>query len=279
MDAVSCFESENPGMTRAASLNRSPSGEAVRYRHHRHIHCSEDRMKTSTRWFWLLVSFLLLLSSSPLSAQQFSPTEDLNMTPEKTTEVLKVHWTFLRDVTEQFFKSIEKRGEFETSDEFLIRVEQEKVAYNGKVDGYIKDNKINKRMFGILMKANLRSYDANAGVYEVTCTTPVELPYDIPKLFCTVPPSSLVGLKDTTQGGYRMSKLFLKFDPAFRWAVNRKVAVEAKANEGSMFFKLRFVLDLTQKNITDKALIRIIPVDVRLVDQNLRKQYWMQTLR
>lgn len=236
-------------------------------------------MKTSTRWFWLLVSFLLLSSSSPLSAQQFSPTEDLNMTPEKTTEVLKTHWTFLRDVTEQFFKSIEKRGEFETSEEFLTRVEREKIAYNAKIEVHIKDNKINKRMFGILLKANLSSFDANAGVYDVTCLTSVELPYDIPQLFCTLPPSSLVELKDTTQGGYRMSKLFLKFDPAFKWTVDRKVALEAKANEANMYFKLRFVLDLTQKNITDKALIRIIPVDVRLVDQNLRKQYWLQTLR
>lgn len=236
-------------------------------------------MKTSIRWSGLLIAFLLVWNSSRTSAQQFSPTEDLNMTPEKTTEVLKIHWTFLRDATESLFKVIEKRGEFETSEEFVVRTEREKQVYNGKIDQYIKDNKINKRMFGILLKANLTSYDANTGIYDVSCVTTVELPYDIPQLISTISPNAFVGLKDTTLGGYRMSKLYLKFDPSLKWSVDRRVAMDAKGNEGNMFFKLRFVLDLTQRNITDKALIRILPVDLRLVDQNARKQYWMQTLR
>jgi hypothetical protein len=236
-------------------------------------------MKTSIRWSGLLIAFLLVWNSSRLPAQQFSPTEDLNMTPEKTTEVLKIYWTFLRDATEQFLKSIEKRGEFETSDEFLVRAEREKLGYNAKVDQYIKDNKINKRMFGVLLKANLSTFDANTGIYDVTSSTTVELPYDIPQLVSTITPNAFAGLKDTTLGGYRMSKLYLKFDPSMKWAVDRRVAMDAKASEGNMFFKLRFVLDLTQKNITDKALIRILPVDLRLVDQNARKQYWIQKLR
>lgn len=235
-------------------------------------------MKTLIRWTWLPL-FLFTCVTSRVSAQQFSPTEDLNMTPEKTTEVLKTHWTVLRDLTAEYFKSVEQRGEFETTEEFNFRSLREREAYSAKVEAHIKEHKINKRMFGVLLKARLVSYDANTGVYDITCDTSVEFPYDIPNLITTIAPNDFVGLTDTTRGGYRMSKLYLTFDPVFKWSVDRSIAMDAKSSEGNLFFKFRFVLDLSQRNIMDKAVIRVLPVDIQLVDQNQRRFFWKQNLR
>ena len=237
-------------------------------------------MQTSIRWAWLPLLLLLFASSTTrLAAQQFSPTEDLNMTPEKTTELLKTHWTFLRDATEGLFKRIDKRAEFETSEEFTRRAVKEKQVYNAKIDEHITDAKLNRRMFGVLLKATLKEYDPNTGVYILTCDSHAEVPYDIPSLICSVPVNPYVALTDTTQGGYRLSKLYMKFDPDFKWTVSRSVAMEAKRTEGTIYFKLRFVLDIAQHEITDKAVIRIIPVDIQLVDQSRRLQYWVRNLR
>jgi hypothetical protein len=239
----------------------------------------EVSMKTNIRWAWIPVLLLLAWCAPSLKAQQFSPTEDLNMTPEKTAELFKTHWTVLRDATEDFFRRIEKRGEFETSDEFVRRAEREKETYSAKVDAHIKETKINRRMFGVLLKATLQSYDANTGVYSVICVDNVNAPYDTPVLMCTIPSNAYVGMMDTTQGGYRNSKLYLKFDPDFKWSAPRKVAFAAKGDEGNIYFKLRFVLDISQHDITDKAYIRIIPIDLRLVNQGQHLQYWRQDLR
>jgi hypothetical protein len=237
-------------------------------------------MHTYIRRAWLPLLFLLAaFGISSLRAQQFSPTEDLNMTPEKASELLKTHWTFLRDATEDLFKRVDKRAEFETSEEFTRRVVKEKQTYNAKIDEHIKDTKLNRRMFGVLLKANLKEYDANTGVYALTCDGRVEAPYDIPVLVCSVPSNPYVSLADTTAGGYRLSKLYLKFTPDFKWTVSRTVAMDAKHSDPNMFFKLRFVLDVSQHEITDKAVIRIIPVDIQLVDQAKRLQYWVRTLR
>jgi hypothetical protein len=236
-------------------------------------------MKTTIRWAWIPVVCLIAWNAVPARAQQFSPTEDLNMTPEKAGELFKAHWTFLRDATEDFFKRIEKRGEFETSDEFTARAVREKQAYNEKVDTYIKDMKLKKRMFGVLLKASLKTFDANTNVYTVVCTDNVDAPYDIPVLMTIVPQNPYVGLIDTTQGGYRHSKLFLRFDPDFKWNTTRQIAFAAKGSEANLYFKLRFVLDIEQHDITDRAYLRIMPIDVRLVNQAQRTQYWKADLR
>jgi len=36
---------------------------------------------------------------------------------------------------------------------------------------------------------------------------------------------------------------------------------------------------LSQRNIMDKAVIRVLPVDIQLVDQNQRRFFWKQNLR
>lgn len=234
-------------------------------------------MKTRTRLIIPAVLLLALASGHGL-AQQPSPSEDLNMMPEQVTTLLKQHWTFLRDATDAFLKQIEKRGEFETSQEFADRVDREKQAYNARITAHIKESKLDKRLFGVLLKASLVSYNADAHIYAVACPTVVVLPYDIPTLVCEVPPNAYVGLADTIQGGYRTSQLFLKLTPNFSWKASRDVASSAKADEASIFFKIRFKLDISQTNFTDKAIIRILPRDVSLVNQAKRLQYWRHNL-
>ncbi len=235
-------------------------------------------MKTRARFFFPLLIILLLIGERRGLAQQPSSAEDLNMMPEQVTRLLKEHWTFLRDATDAFLKTIEKKGDFETTEEFATRVSREKGAYIAKVNAHIKEAKLDKRLFGVLLKATLKSYDADTRIYTVGCPTFVELPYDIPTLVCQIPPNPYVAMDDTTQGGYRTSRMYLKFAPDFLWKASRDVAMAAKQDEASVYFKVRFRLDLSQSGFTDKAIIRILPQDVLLVDQSKRLLYWNHRL-
>ncbi len=234
-------------------------------------------MKTRARFLSSLLLLLLVAGGRGL-AQQPSPTEDLNMMPDQVTTLLKEHWTFLRDATDAFLKTIEKKGDFETTEEFQARVEREKNAYIAKVSAHIKEAKLDKRLFGVLLKASLKSYDADARIYTVASPTFVQLPYDIPTLICQIPPNPYVAMDDTIEGGYRTSRMYLKFSPDFLWKTSRDVAMGAKQDQEGVFFKIRFRIDLSQVGFTDKAIIRIIPQDVLLVNQNKRLLYWSHRL-
>lgn len=194
------------------------------------------------------------------------------------TQVLKDEWSFLRDETDNLLKSIEHKGEFETSAEFEQRIAKAKSAYLNKIEARIKEKKFDHRVFGVLFKATLASYSADTGVYSISCPVSMEVPYNIPSVVCYVPSNDFVALGDTIVGGYRTSKLFLRFFPNFRWRIGRDIALQVKNEEPNLYFKVHFVIDIAQAGIVNQAKIRIVPKNIMLYNGSKRGYYWRKNL-
>lgn len=221
-----------------------------------------------------LLSFLLILLPLSAGAQQPATVQEEEVSPESFTTTLKDEWTYLRDGIEQLNKETAARGEFETTSEFQIRTAHARQSFIEKLNTHIKDAKLDRKIFGVWFNATLVSYNADAGVYSVQCPTTVEAPYDIPTVVCSIPPNSYVGLADSILGGYRTSKIYLKFDTVFKWTVARKEAMAAKEAERTIYFKVRFTLDMAQPSFTQQAVIKIIPKEILLMNQVNKLVYW-----
>ncbi len=212
-------------------------------------------------------------------AQQPAVSFDDNMMPDAFTQILKDEWLFLKNETDVFLKQTATRGEFETSPEFEMRIAKEKAAYVNKVNAHSKEKKFDKREFGVLLKANLKSYDANSQTYLVSCPTTIEAPYDIPTLISQVPFNPYVGITDTVRRAYRTSKVYLKFAPDFKWKVGREVARAAKVMESDAYFKVKLMVDLSQEDIKKQARLKIVPKEITLFDLRQKTNYWREEIK
>ncbi len=223
------------------------------------------------------LSAVLLLTVTPAAAQQ-SFAED-NLEPAQFTEILKESWSFLKEQTDAYLASISQKGEFETTPEFEARVLRERQLYNIKINSYIREQKLDSRTFGVLLKATPHTYNADKQVYMVKCSVQVEAPYTIPALLTYVPSNNFLRVQDTIVGGYRTSMLALRFNQGFRWEVERPVAMEAKEGEADLFFRIRVRIDISQPNMKDQALIRIVPTEIMLTNTRKGTVYWREEIR
>jgi hypothetical protein len=137
---------------------------------------------------------------------------------------------------------------------------------------------LEKRIFGVWFKASLVQYDADAGVYSVKSPTRVEAPYEIPTTGCIIPKNPYVGLSDSIQGGYRESRIYLKFDPDFKWTVARNEAIKAKSSESAMYLKVHFILNLILDNSQNRGLLKIIPKDLTVMNQTNKFIYLKENI-
>lgn len=228
----------------------------------------------------VLIFFLAIcataLSISP--AQETVPNPDENLTPDQLTEILKQEWTFLKDETDAFLKETESRGEFETTPEFGKRVAARRQLYLANLAARIKDQKLDTRNFGVLLKARFVSYNADKQEYAVACSVAVQAPYDIPSLVSFIPTNPYVVLQDTVVGGYRTNRMLMKFRPNWAWLTDRAVAMEARADEASIFFRIRLTIDINQPAIKNQALLRIIPKELEFVNVNRQTVLWRTTI-
>ncbi len=223
----------------------------------------------------LLVALLL----APAPAQGQAVPADDQLEPVQFSEVLKNEWTFLREETEKFLAATSARGEFETTPEFEERSAREKQNYLLRISQRMKDQKLDTRTFGVLLKAKLVSYNADRREYFVACSVAVEAPYTIPSIQTFVPTNRFVYVQDTIVGGYRTSRLMLKFRPHYVWQVERGVASEAKAEEQNLYFRVRSVVDITQPNLKNQALLRVVPKEIQLVHAQKGTVYWREEIK
>lgn len=223
--------------------------------------------------FLLVVSFFATAGAQPPQA----PSPDDNLTPEEFTLILKEAWGFLFDETDSLLKAIEKKGEFETKAEFERRVVDRRQQYIAQTHRHARDKKFRERIFGVLMKATLVSYDADAQAYVVRCDTMIEAPYNVPSVKTVMPTNPYGALTDTIRAGYRTSSIFLKFKP-FRWQIARDAARLAKAEEAELFFKVRFRIDMAQDSFKTEASFGIIPVHIMLLNKRTNTIHWEQKL-
>jgi hypothetical protein len=233
-------------------------------------------MKKNIAFF---VSLCFITTSLLLTQVQQPVYQDENTSPESFTILLKNEWAYLRDAVDQLKNETENRGEFETTPEFQTRVKHSRDSLQSKLNAHLKETKLDHRVFGIWFKAILVSYNADAEIYSVKCTSTVEAPYGIPTVDCLVQPNPFIGLADSIRGGYRTSSIFVKFDQYFEWKVGRNEAKSAKANEANVFFKVHFVVNLTQEASVIHGHLEIIPKDIALINRNNNYVYWKEEIK
>ncbi len=237
-----------------------------RYDRSRSIYFLKGR--SMKKYIAVIFSLLFSLTSDIQLAKAQQPAfQDDELTPELFSLILKDEWSYLREATDQLIKETGNRDEFETTSEFHVRAAKARQTFLEKLNTHIKDNKLEKRIFGVWFKATLVHYDADAGIYSLQSPTRVEAPYEIPTTVCIIPKNIHVGLSDSIQGGYRQSSIYLKFDPDFKWKVARNDAVKAKGNESAMYFKIHFTINLMLDNSQNRGLIKIIPKDMLIMNQ------------
>ncbi len=227
----------------------------------------------------LVLLFIFITSTCQLANAQQPAYQDDDLLPDLFTLILKEEWEYLRNATEQLDKETGTRGEFETTPEFHSRAVRARQTALEKLNAHIKENKLDKRVFGVWFKLNLESYDADAGIYSVKCPTIVEAPYDIPTVVCSTPPNQYVEMSDSIRGGYRKASIHFKFDPDFKWKVSRNDAMGAKADEANVYFKVLFNINMTLANLPTKATLRIIPRNISIVNKNTKYVYWKENIR
>lgn len=234
-------------------------------------------MKKNIARFVTLGSFI---ATAMVTAQVQQPVyQDEETSAESFTILLKDEWSFLSDAVAQLKKETEKRDEFETTPEFEARVARSRDILQNKLNKHLKDTKLDRRVFGLWFKATLASYNADAEIYSVKCTTTVEAPYSIPAVDCLVPSNPYIGIEDSIRGGYRTSSIFMKFNPDFEWKVGRTEAQTAKGKQSSIFFKVHFVVNLMQEGSAIHGQLKIIPKDIALINRSNNYVYWKEEIR
>lgn len=229
--------------------------------------------------FALAILALCLGGALVATAQDAPVNSDENLSPDQVTEILKQEWSYLKEETDTFLKETSEKGEFETASEFAGRVATRKQIYLANLAKRIKDQKLDTRTFGVLLKARLVSYNADKKTYAVACSVAVEAPYDIPSLESYIPTNPYFAIQDTVLGGYRTNRILMKFRPYWTWNVERAAAMEAKADEEAIYFRIHFTLDIDQKAIKEKALLRIVPKDIEFINTGRQSVLWKANIR
>lgn len=228
--------------------------------------------------------FLLVLFPSQLLPQSTTPTlapplpED-GLSPTDFTAIMKEAWSYLKNEYDTYVKNVGKKNEFETTAEFEKRSVEARRSYLTAITKFIKDKKFEQRVIGVLLPASLDQYDADNQTYIVTCPTVIEAPYNLPTISTEIQSNAYVALADSVQKGYRTSSVYLNFKPSFRWRVNRDIAQAAKNDQASVFFKVRFKLDLSQGDGRKGSRFLIVPKQIVFYNQKTNAVYWDQPLR
>ncbi len=238
-------------------------------------------LRDTIRQIALVVTFVVipsLLSSQTPQPKPATPLPEDNIAPAEFTAALKEAWTFIKDESENYTTAIGKKTEFETTAEFEKRSVVARQQYLAKIAKYVKDKKYDIRVIGVVLKANLNLYDADGQVYNVTCPSVIEAPYNIPTVTTEIPQNAYVGLADSIRMGYRTSSIYLKFNPYFRWQVGRDIARAAKDDEANVFFRIRFKVDMSQGESKKGSRFTVVPKQVMLFNQKTNTIYWEQTI-
>lgn len=229
--------------------------------------------------FIILALIPSLLPSQTTQATPATPLPEDNLSPAEFTVILKEAWTFLKDETDSYAKLVGKKTEFETTAEFEKRSIDARQQYLTKITKFIKDKKLDQRVIGVVLKAGLDQYDADNQIYSITCPSIIDAPYNLPAVSTEVPPNNYVVLSDSIRKGYRTSSIRLKFNPYFKWQVGRDIAKAARNDEATVFFKVRFKIDMAQGETRKGSRFVIVPRQIMLFNQKTNTVYWEQALR
>jgi hypothetical protein len=241
--------------------------------------------RRNNRKFILLTAVLCgapLLAPAPAAGQQqpaVRPASQVEeMTSDSFTELLKQVWTFLQTETESYRTSVARKDEFETTAEYEQRIADRQRQYLANIVKYSRAEKLHTRSFWVPFKAGLLTYDADRQVYQVASVGIVEAPYNIPTVQTVVRPNPYLALADSIRRGYRTSTLYLNFKPSFSWNVSPAEARAAKAEEESLAFRVRVMIDIESMESREQASQRVVPLEIQFLNTKSNKIYWQQQL-
>lgn len=230
----------------------------------------------------LLCSVVFLAPGTLTGQQQAAPQRSAPATEEMTAEaftaLLKQIWGFLQTETQAYRDHIDRKDEFETTEQYEQRRLDRRRQYLANVVKYSRNENLPARSFWIPFKASLLTYDADAQVYQVASSGLVQAPYNIPLLETTVAPNQYLALADSISRGYRTSTLYLKFKPSFAWKIAPAEARAAKEDPESLGFRVRVAIDIESMEGRDRARLRIVPREVQLIDTKTLKIFWQESL-
>lgn len=244
-----------------------------------------DRMMKRTFLLIPLSAFLFsFLSFSPVRSQTqtaaptpSAPAEE-TLEPAQFTETLKQVWIFLKEEMTKHVEAVEKKNEFETSKEFERRVTDLKQQYLARVIKYSRDQKLDQRVIGVLFKATPVEYNADKQSYKISSPTVVEAPYNIPTVQSVIRNNPYVALADSIRSGYRTSSIYLKFKPHFQWQTTRETAQSAKGDAESLFFKVRFSINIESAEVKQPAILNLVPREILLLNNKTNQIFWSQRI-
>ncbi len=222
------------------------------------------------------LTLLFALFSSTLFSQGNLDTFDQNqtLTSDECFDVVKIVWDGLKKLSEEYDSNNSTKGEFESTQEFNERKRKTKDDYISKIAKFYSDNKLNTRIYSVWMKADLIKYDADNQTYSIKSPTQILVQPKKKEIAVITPPNKYAAVTEKNSGGYRRAFLHLTTEPEFTWFVNKQTAIEAKSKEGSIYFKLVFVFDITYNEAANQIQLQIKPTKISLMDQNEKFTYW-----
>lgn len=226
---------------------------------------------------WLLAAVVLSSSSFGQTAvQKYAASESL--TGEQFADVVKSVWDELKKASDEYAVAMASKNEFETSQEFQSRIQNQRDLYWGKIVKFNDANKISDHLYPVLVKVELRKYNADKQTYTIRSTSSIIVPPSGERVAVSCTPNPYVLIRESKKRGYKYAHIVLNTDPEFIWHVNNELARAAKDTEGSIYFKVWFKFDITQPLVSTTARMSVIPVKISLINTGSNTVYWTDTI-
>ncbi len=226
---------------------------------------------------WLLVAMVVSsVSFAQSPVQKYADAESL--TNEQFADVVKSVWDELKKASDEYTNAMKSKNEFETTQEFQARIRNERDTFWKTIVKFNDDNKIGEHIFPVLLKVDLRAYDADKQTYTIQSPTSITVPPSGERVAVTCVPNPYVLIRESKKRGYKYAHIVANTDPEFIWHVNNDLARAAKGSEQNIFFKVWFKFDITQQLVGGSAHLSIIPVKISLINTGDKTSYWTDTI-
>ena len=226
---------------------------------------------------WLLAA-MVVSSVSPAQSpmQKYASAESL--TTEQFADVVKSVWDELKKAADEYNGAMKSKNEFETTQEFQARIQHERDAYWGKIVKFNDENKIQEHSYPVLLKVELRTYDADKQAYAIGSSSAIIVPPSGERVAVACAPNPFVLIRESKKRGYKYAHIVANTEPSFIWHVNNELARTAKSSEHNIFLKVWFTVDITQRLVGTSARLSIIPTKISLINSGDNTTYWTEII-
>ena len=229
---------------------------------------------------FLTLLFFCALFTGSVQAQVVLSSYNQNetLTSDQCYDIIKVVWDGLKKISEEFTSQITAKSEFESTAEYIARVQREKEQYAAKISKFATDNKLNSRNFFVWMKADLIKYNADNQTYSIKSPTQILIQPKKPEIAIICPNNKYIKIFEKDLNGYRRANIQLNTEPEFTWFVNRQTAQATKNKESQIFFRVSFNLSVSISGAENQIILQYVPTKIALMDQGENFTYWSEDI-